>query len=154
MCRRSRSRWRPSSLSGACAGPGAEGRDSGGALEVFKIGFTGTLSGEFASYAVEMRQGVELAVDEINAEGGMGGVRTEVVVADDRGEPSQGRVIAQRFCDDEGIKVVLGYSFSSGPWPPSPPTAAADCRSSAPRSRAPTSRVRALTRADREAGAR
>ncbi|HXF37024.1 MAG TPA: ABC transporter substrate-binding protein [Actinomycetota bacterium] len=95
----------------ACAGPGAGG--SAGGSGVFKIGFTGTLSGEFASYAVEMRQGVELAVDEINAAGGVEGARVEIVVADDRGEPSQGPVVAQRFCDDEDIKVVLGYSFSS-----------------------------------------
>lgn len=98
---------------GACAGPGAGGNQGGSAPEVFKVGFTGTLSGEFASYAVEMRQGVELAVEEINAQGGMGGAPVEIVVADDRGEPSQGPVVAQRFCDDEGIKVVLGYSFSS-----------------------------------------
>lgn len=93
----------------ACGGEAERGPVGG----TFRIGFTGTLSGEFASYALEMRQGVELAVDEINRDGGIGGAEVEIVSADDRGEPSQGPVIAQRFCDDDAVRVVLGYSFSS-----------------------------------------
>lgn len=93
----------------ACGG----GAERGPADGTFRIGFTGTLSGEFASYALEMRQGVELAVDEINRDGGIGGAQVEIVSADDRGEPSQGPVIAQQFCDDDAMRVVLGYSFSS-----------------------------------------
>lgn len=95
----------------ACGGD--EGTDSGGTAKTFTIGYTGTLSGEFASFATEGKQGVELAIEEINAAGGIDGAQVEMVSADDRGEPAQGPVIAQQFADNEEIKAVIGYSFSS-----------------------------------------
>src|SRR3546814_14540713 len=52
----------------------------------------------------------DLAIEEINAKGG---VQLEATTADDRGLPTAGALIAQRFCSDDSMKVVMGYSFSS-----------------------------------------
>jgi len=89
--------------------------DSGGSGDGGDIGlgYTATLSGQFASYGTEMQEGVDLAVKEINAEGGVNGQKFKVTSEDDLGKPGNGPVIAQKFCDDSEISAVLGYSFSS-----------------------------------------
>src|SRR5919112_66282 len=78
----------------ACGGGGGD-QGSGGP---FTLGYTGTLSGSFASYAQQMQQGVNLAVEELNRQGGIGGQKIEVEFADDEGQPENGPVIARQFC--------------------------------------------------------
>ena len=80
------------------------------AAETVTIGFTAALSGDFAAFGLNMRKGLDLAVKALNAKGG---TTYEVVSADDRGEAREGVLIAQRFCSDDKIDVVMGYSFSS-----------------------------------------
>jgi branched-chain amino acid transport system substrate-binding protein len=102
---------------GACGTTSSSG-DSGGsggtaASGPIKLGYTATLTGDFASYGTEMRDGVKLAIEEINAAGGVDGHKLEMVSQDDLGKPSNGPVVAQKLCDDHGVSAVLGYSFSS-----------------------------------------
>jgi len=89
--------------------------DSGGSGDGGDIGlgYTATLSGQFASYGTEMQEGGDLAGKESNAEGGVNGQKFKVTSEDDLGKPGNGPVIAQKFCDDSEISAVLGYSFSS-----------------------------------------
>jgi len=89
------------------------GSDSGNGGGDIGLGYTATLSGQFASYGTEMQEGVEMAVDEINADGGVNGQKFTVTKEDDLGKPANGPVIAQKFCDNSDIHAVLGYSFSS-----------------------------------------
>lgn len=84
-----------------------------GAAEEVKIGFTAALSGDFAAYGENMQRGLELAIGEINAKSDNGGVTLAITTADDRGLPSDGVLIAQRFCSDDTVDIVMGYSFSS-----------------------------------------
>lgn len=83
------------------------------AEEDVKIGFTAALSGDFAAYGENMQRGLELAIAEINAKADNGGIKLSLTTADDRGLPSDGVLIAQRFCSDDTIDIVMGYSFSS-----------------------------------------
>lgn len=93
----------------ACSGSGGgEGGD-----ETITLGYTATLSGDFASYGLEMREGVDLAIEQINAKGGVDGHKLATDVVDDEGKPANGPVIAQEFCDNTKIPAVLGFSFSS-----------------------------------------
>lgn len=87
---------------------GSKGGDGAGGP---KIGYTATLTGEFASYGRDMRQGIDLAVKELNGKGGIGGPIT-LTAADDQGKPANGPVVAQKLCDGDA-DVILGYSFSS-----------------------------------------
>lgn len=78
--------------------------------EEITIGFTAALSGDFAAFGLNMRKGLDLAVDALNKKGG----NTYTIDAvDDRGEAREGVLIAQRFCSDKKVDVVMGYSFSS-----------------------------------------
>ena len=98
------------SLSSGGGGSSTNGSSKGG---VVNIGFTATLTGADAQYGVAMEQGVQLAVQQINAAGGIAGKHVKVVVRDDQGEPSNAATIAQNFCDDSNMAMVFGYSFSS-----------------------------------------
>ncbi|QYM75151.1 ABC transporter substrate-binding protein [Leucobacter luti] len=101
-------------LSACSSGDASGGGEGGGSSEgAIPLGYTATLSGDFASYGLEMREGIDLAIEEINADGGVleRDLTTEVV--DDEGKPANGPVIAQEMCDNAEIPAVLGFSFSS-----------------------------------------
>jgi branched-chain amino acid transport system substrate-binding protein len=59
----------------------------------------------------EMRfgEGLDLAVDEVNASGGVGGRRLEIVRFDDRESVDEGRLVAQRIAADPSIVAVVGH---------------------------------------------
>ncbi|MCB4769702.1 ABC transporter substrate-binding protein [Ancylobacter sp. Lp-2] len=78
--------------------------------EDITIGFTAALSGDFAAFGLNMRKGLDLAVTELNKKGG---ATFKIDAVDDRGEAREGVLIAQRFCSDKNVDVVMGYSFSS-----------------------------------------
>lgn len=78
--------------------------------EEITIGFTAALSGDFAAFGQNMRKGLSLAVAELNKKGG---ITYRIDAVDDRGEAREGVVIAQRFCSDANVDVVMGYSVSS-----------------------------------------
>ncbi|SJN09059.1 High-affinity leucine-specific transport system, periplasmic binding protein LivK (TC 3.A.1.4.1) [Leucobacter sp. 7(1)] len=98
----------------ACSSGGGDGGEGGEAPEgAIPLGYTATLSGDFASYGLEMREGIDLAIEEINADGGVLGRDLSTEVIDDEGKPANGPVIAQELCDDANVPAVLGFSFSS-----------------------------------------
>lgn len=78
--------------------------------EDITIGFTAALSGDFAAFGLNMRKGLDLAVDALNKKGA---ATYKIDAVDDRGEAREGVLIAQRFCSDAAVDVVMGYSFSS-----------------------------------------
>jgi branched-chain amino acid transport system substrate-binding protein len=105
----------------ACGGDDEEtGGSSGeGGNGKMTIAFPGTLSGALAQYAKEERQGLEVALEEINAAGGVDGKQVEVTYSDDRGKPENAIVIAQKTCSSDAA-VVLGYTLSSTTLAPLP----------------------------------
>jgi branched-chain amino acid transport system substrate-binding protein len=86
---------------------------SGMAEDKFVVGFTTTLSGDNAVTGLSQQKGMELAREEINKNGGINGAQIEFKVADDHFEVKEGPLIAQKYCSDDSVKVVMGYSFSS-----------------------------------------
>lgn len=85
------------------------------AQDVVKIGFTGPLSGGQAAYGADNRDGLLLAVKELNARGVQVGGRKvsfEVVVQDDAADPRQGVAVAQLLADAH-VRYVVG-PYNSG----------------------------------------
>ena len=54
-------------------------------------------------------QGMQMAVDEVNAAGGVGGRKIRIVRADDRESVNEGRLVAQRFAEDPEVVAVIGH---------------------------------------------
>jgi len=81
-----------------------------------KFGALFPLSGDLEEKGVDSVNGVRLAVDEINAAGGvssLGGAKLEPVVADTRGVPEVGSEEARRLIEKEGVVAIVGTYQSS-----------------------------------------
>lgn len=65
------------------------------------------------AYGASMRQGAELARQEINAAGGIDGRPLELLVRDDRADPQAAIAIADEFVKDESVIAVVGHVNSS-----------------------------------------
>lgn len=85
-----------------------------------KIGFGGPLTGDQALFGKTLLSGAQLAVDEVNAAGGLLGKKVEIVALDDQADPKQGTVVAQRLADDKSIVAVIAH-FNSGVTIPAEP---------------------------------
>src|SRR5215472_18640033 len=73
------------------------------------IGVGGPLTTPSATFGVEMRQAVDLAVAEKNAAGGVLGARVVGVAADDQADNQKGAAVAKGFCDDPADLGVVGH---------------------------------------------
>ncbi len=77
------------------------------------IGTAGPLSNAEALFGNTWQNGMQLAIDEANAAGGINGEKLVLVRQDDQGDPKQGTLLAQKFCDDSSILAVIA-NFNSG----------------------------------------
>jgi branched-chain amino acid transport system substrate-binding protein len=77
------------------------------------IGMSGPTSGAEAYFGNTWMNGAELAIREVNDAGGIGGRKVVLLRLDDQGDPKQGTLVAQRFCDEEGVLAVIAH-FNSG----------------------------------------
>ena len=84
---------------------------SGAAAQV-KLGVGGPITGGSASFGAQLKMGVEQAVEDINAAGGINGQKVQLSVGDDAGDPKQGISVANKFIGD-GVKWVVGHFNSS-----------------------------------------
>ena len=69
------------SIAGVYAGGSSESADS----DVYKIGFIGPLTGDNANYGIRCSNAARLAIDKINAAGGVGGKTLELIAEDSEG---------------------------------------------------------------------
>lgn len=76
-----------------------------------RIGFHAPLTGFAASDGKSAVQGAELAVEQINAAGGVNGRKLELVVQDDQARPDQALPLANKYIGD-GLKIVVSGSYS------------------------------------------
>jgi branched-chain amino acid transport system substrate-binding protein len=71
------------------------------------------LTGPLSFVGVDNRAGVEAAIREINARGGVRGRRIRLEIFDDNSQPSQGVIHMQRVAADDKFVGVIGSGFSS-----------------------------------------
>jgi branched-chain amino acid transport system substrate-binding protein len=84
--------------------------------ETIKIGALYPLTGDLAKLGEENKNGLQLAIDEINAAGGiasMGGAQIELVWADSQGKPEVGISEVTRLAEQEKVVNIIG-AYQSG----------------------------------------
>jgi len=84
----------------------------GAAQAQVKVGVGAPMTGGSAAFGAQFKQGVEQAVEDINAAGGILGQKVVLYVGDDRADPKEGVSVANKFAAD-GVKFVIGH-FNSG----------------------------------------
>lgn len=82
------------------------------AKDPVRIGLVSSKSGVFAQQGEEVLRGVQFAIEEANAKGGIDGRKVEVQLGDDESTPDAGRRVAEKMARD-------GYNLLIGPIPSS-----------------------------------
>lgn len=83
-----------------------------GAQEPIKIGFFAPLTGFAAADGASARHSAEIAVDEINAAGGIKGRKVELVVYDDRHDSKEAVALATKLIERDRVAGVVSGSYS------------------------------------------
>lgn len=81
--------------------------------KTIKIGGVAPLSGAVAVYGVECKKGIDLAVEEINAAGGINGQKIEFICEDDEGDPAKSVSAYKKLVTKDRTKLIIG-SLTSG----------------------------------------
>jgi len=79
------------------------------AAEPIKIGVSGPFTGGSAPMGVSMRDGVKLAVAEINAKGGVLGRQIQLVERDEEAKNERGVQVAQELINKEKVVATVGF---------------------------------------------
>ena len=79
----------------------------------YVIGAVLSLSGPVAANGVPTREGILLAVEQINAAGGIDGHPVQVLFEDDQSKPDQAVILANKLITQDRVLMLLGASFGS-----------------------------------------
>ena len=76
--------------------------------DTIKLGLVAAMSGQSAKSGEAIVRGLSLAIDEINAKGGVLGKKVELVVRDDESNPAKGVVAARELVQREKVAALFG----------------------------------------------
>ncbi len=76
------------------------------------VGVAGPMSGQIAFIGEQMRRGAQLAIDDINAKGGVLAKKLKIAVGDDACDPRQAATVATQFVEQKAV-LVIGHFCSS-----------------------------------------
>jgi len=87
---------------------------SAGALAAdIKIGVAEALSGGAAQYGAAIRNGFQLAADEINAAGGINGAKLQLVIEDEQGKKEEAINVFKKLIFQDNVLMVFGPTLSN-----------------------------------------
>jgi branched-chain amino acid transport system substrate-binding protein len=78
------------------------------AADPLKIGLVTALSGQSARAGEALTRGLTIAIDEVNAKGGVLGRQVELVRRDDEANPAKGVIAARELVQREKVAVLIG----------------------------------------------
>jgi branched-chain amino acid transport system substrate-binding protein len=77
------------------------------------LGEYGSLTGDTATFGTSSRDGIAMAVDEINKAGGVLGKQIRIDLSDDAGKPEQAATVVKKLVNQDNVLAVLGEVASS-----------------------------------------
>ena len=89
------------------------GSESGKNVSGITVGHVASMTGDTATFGRSADQGIRMAVEEINAGGGVLGQQLQVVTEDDRSVTEEARTAAQKLIQRDEVKALLGEVASS-----------------------------------------
>jgi branched-chain amino acid transport system substrate-binding protein len=81
------------------------------AADKIALGFMATLSGPNAIIGTEIRDGMQLALDQLG--GKIGGLPARVIIEDDQQKADVARQIAEKFVKSDRVDAAIGFTFSN-----------------------------------------
>ena len=84
---------------------------SGG--ETIKVGEYASLTGSEATFGQSSHKGTQLAVDELNAHGGLLGRKVDLITEDNQSQAGQSATVVRKLISSDGVVAILGEVASS-----------------------------------------
>lgn len=88
--------------------------------KILEIGGILPLTGDLAIYGKKMKRGIDLAVEEINQNGGINGLPIKMIYENDQGESKVSVVAMQKLITVNKVEVIIGGAISSTALPAVP----------------------------------
>jgi branched-chain amino acid transport system substrate-binding protein len=104
-------------LAATALAAGAQGVSGASAQEI-TIAVAGPITGQYAIFGEQMRRGAQMAVDDINAKGGVMGRKLKLEIGDDACDPRQAVAVANQLASKK-VVFVAGHFCSSSSIPAS-----------------------------------
>src|SRR5436189_5104197 len=83
------------------------------AAEPVKVGEFACLTGKDATFGQSQHKGIQLALEEINAAGGVLGQKIELITEDNQSKPGESATIAKKLLSRDKVIAILGEVTSS-----------------------------------------
>ena len=84
--------------------------DKGGST--FNLGGVAPVTGEAATFGLASHNGMDLAVAEWNAKGGVLGKQIKLSFADDKGDPAEGATVFTKLIEQDKVSAIVGTVMS------------------------------------------
>ncbi|MGT2743130.1 ABC transporter substrate-binding protein [Streptococcus plurextorum] len=103
-----------SAVLAACgAAPSSSSSSAGNPIgDTIKIGYNLELSGAVAAYGQQEKNGADLAVEEINAAGGVDGKKIEVISKDNKSDNSEAATLSTSLATESKVNLIFGPATS------------------------------------------
>ncbi|MDR1512731.1 MAG: ABC transporter substrate-binding protein [Propionibacteriaceae bacterium] len=94
--------------------------DSAAATDPIHFGVSAAVTGQYAHYGEQFKMAFDLAVEQVNAAGGVDGRQIALKYEDSQSDPKQSVSVAQKFVGDDDVILVFGDYSSAASIPASP----------------------------------
>jgi len=78
------------------------------AAQEIKIGLITSLTGPVSTYGISVRNAAVMAVEEINAAGGINGMKINLIIRDDKGDATEAANVTRYLIDKEQVSMIVG----------------------------------------------
>lgn len=100
-------------IGSACAGGSSRVGLKSGDRTPIRIGVVGPMSGQASFVGKNMEEGIQLAVEDLNAHGGVVGRQVEYIKRDDEGDPAKTSTAVRELIEKEGVSAIFGPAGTS-----------------------------------------
>jgi branched-chain amino acid transport system substrate-binding protein len=108
------------SLAACSSGSTAGAAGDSTAKSTVYFGVSAAETGQYAQYGEQFKEAFDLAVEQVNAKGGINGHPVGLKYEDSQSDPKQSVAVAQKFVSDPSISLVFGDYSSAASIPASP----------------------------------
>ncbi|HEY3931680.1 MAG TPA: ABC transporter substrate-binding protein [Verrucomicrobiae bacterium] len=109
--------WRGQFVAGAAvlllAGCNKPSGESAANSDVIKVGEFASLTGSEATFGQSSHKGTQLAIDDLNAAGGVLGKKFQLLTEDDQSQAGQPATVVRKLISSDGVVAILGEVASS-----------------------------------------
>ncbi|MEQ6895930.1 ABC transporter substrate-binding protein [Microbacterium sp. KR10-403] len=107
-------------LAGCSLAADASSSSDSSANSTVYFGVSAAETGQYAQYGEQFKQAFDLAVEQVNANGGIDGHPVALKYEDSQSDPKQSVTVAQKFVADPDVILVFGDYSSAASIPASP----------------------------------